>query len=129
MLESLRLLGSRWGLPLILCALLLRIAVPAGWMPGADRGTPITICTGAGMAQAWIDGEGKVHKEGGPQQGHDQPCTYSVLGMAAHAAPDAPAVAPVRIGELLVPGAQFAAAIGQGLAAPPPPSTGPPSLI
>ncbi len=128
--NSLRLPGLRWGLPLMLCALLLRIAVPAGWMPGASgNGTAITICTGTGIAQAWIDADGKVHKGDGKQPGQEQRCAYAVLGTAALAAPGAPDLTSADPARTSLTGAPFHVAIGQGLAAPPPPSTGPPSLI
>lgn len=119
---------GRIALALVALALLLRVIVPAGFMPAAGQGFAITLCTGMGAVAAWVDGEGHVHK-GKPASGKDvhQPCAFAGAGLAAHLPDMAGDVAvamsarPARL-----PGLLLAVAIGRGLAAPPPPSTGPP---
>nr|WP_206377020.1 DUF2946 family protein [Sphingomonas sp. G-3-2-10] len=116
---------------LIALALLMRVLVPGGWMPAAAAdGFAITLCTGTGMETAWIDAEGGIHKDKpSGEAGADQHCAFAGMGMAmlggdASAALAAPAPAQVEL-----PARPLQAAIGQGLAAPPPPATGPPAHI
>jgi len=108
--------------------LAFRALVPAGWMPSEAKGQWITICSGAGVSVAWLDANGKLHKENAPAKASDSPCTFATLGFALDVPPfigelphyaDLPSIAPIR--PVLV-------AVGQGLAAPPPPKTGPPAL-
>ena len=67
---------------LMLAALALRIAVPAGFMPVADaEGIRVEICTGAGKGFIELD---PGNSRGEPQR---DPCPY---GLAAAAALDAP---------------------------------------
>lgn len=115
-------------LALVALALAARILVPAGWMPSADSGMPtITLCTGSGMVTAWIDADGKIHKSapesGGKASGA---CVFAFLGLA---------LTGIALGFALawfhhrLPTRRLAegfAAVGRGLAAPPPPARGPP---
>ncbi|MBC2776638.1 hypothetical protein [Parasphingopyxis marina] len=113
-------------------ALLSKIAVPAGWMPVNDDGvTRITLCTGYGIADAWIDENGNLHRENPQEGGHDrgdQPCSFAAAATPFDGGPATPELAaPVADGfpdpldrSTLIP--------GRGLAAPPPPATGPPLL-
>lgn len=119
------------ALALIALALLMRVLVPGGWMPATTgQGFAITLCTGTGMETAWIDAEGGIHKEKpSGEAGADQHCAFAGMGMAmldgdAPAAIVAPAPAQVEL-----PARPLQVAIGQGLAAPPPPATGPPAHI
>lgn len=124
-------LRANIALSLVAFALLLRIAVPAGWMPAAaGSGYAITLCTGMGAISAWVDDEGRVHKEKPADAQSDQPCVFSGFSAAL----DLPAldgtlvVPPLAIVTLFVlPIASVT--IGRGLAAPPPPSTGPPTSL
>lgn len=123
-----------FALWIVACALMLRILVPAGWMPGtgADGALRITLCTGQGMVEAWVDGNGAIHDKA-PQKSEprtDQPCSFAGLGAAALAEPapmvlDAPRFAAATI---LLP-IPASIAIGRGLAAPPPPAIGPPATL
>ena len=121
-------------LAVLACALGLRILVPQGWMPVADgHGFRIAMCSGAGPMDMTVamPGMAMAHDHSGhdPQQPmQDHPCTCAHLGLA-FAEPVLPTLAPppVRAAEAIVSRA-FAVAIGHGLAAPPPPSTGPPFL-
>ncbi len=119
-------------LTLMVFALAMRMVLPAGWMPTVSNGqATITLCTGAGMVEAWVDADGKLHKES-PVKKHagDQPCAFAGVGAAV----DFPAFASIALALPFIaqPALTFAlnnVAIGLGLAAPPPPAIGPPSLI
>lgn len=111
---------------LFVAALFVRALVPVGWMPSSQEGRWVSICSGAGESQVWLDDQGAPHKSGDKMSG-DGTCVFA--GTAAlpgtaetgvsfqvaryDAAPDAIAAAVT---------------IGRGLAAPPPPQTGPPSF-
>jgi hypothetical protein len=121
---------GRIALALVVAALFMRLLVPAGWMPAAERGLAITLCTGTGAQQAWVDGQGQIHK-GKPGEGQaDHPCVFS--GFAAlldlSASIDLPA-GPLAFVAALPALTATVVAIGHGLAAPPPPSTGPPARL
>ncbi len=121
---------SRLWLSLALMLLVLRALVPAGWMPAQQRGQWITICSGAGVTMAWVGADGKIDKNHVPAKtekaGH---CAFAGLGIAADlSVQQAEILAPV-FSAPLIPAAITAVAIGRGLAAPPPPKTGPPTLI
>lgn len=122
-------------LAVVLCGKLL---VPSGWMPvSTQAGLTIMLCSGDGPAQAWVDSAGKLHHghkpndstKGDGTKDHSSgkdPCPYgaltapaaipAALALAAPPLPSAPAVPPPA----------RAVAVGRGLAAPPPPATGPP---
>jgi hypothetical protein len=119
-------------LTLIACAMLLRILIPAGWMPttGVDGMNRISICTGMGAETAWIDRGGKIHKETPSSSHHDlQPCGFGVLGLGLNETPALILPLPALAADVVALVARQTPSIGHGLAAPPPPSTGPPSLI
>jgi hypothetical protein len=121
---------NRIALFVILCALAVRMTIPAGWMPSAERSFAVTVCAGVNMSTVWVDTKGKIHKTDPAKHkatGHE-PCAFAGMAMAADT--------PTSIAELsLSPGfddiaaiSPIPASIGKGLAAPPPPSTGPPVL-
>lgn len=119
------------ALLLVACALLLRIAIPAGWMPatGADGLIRITLCTGQGQMEAWVDGEGQTHdhKPGKSEPKTDHPCVFAGLIAPALGAIAVDTPLPfTRVGDIAPAFARGTVAIGRGLAAPPPPPTGPP---
>jgi hypothetical protein len=105
---------------LLAVALLLRLAAPAGWMPGrADGAAGLVACPGA------VATHHRGHK---PDHGHaaPQPCAFSGL-FAATAEPfAAPLTAPAMAPAPVPPARAPAATPGRGLAAPPPPSHAPP---
>ncbi len=132
MFKAVRKSGSSWAVPLILCVLIVRMMIPAGWMPTVDGAgyTRITLCTGMGTQDAWLDDTGKLHKsDPGKQHQGDSPCVFAGLG-ATH---DVPVVAmpalPTLTSPIVARLLAVTVSIGRGLAAPPPPSTGPPTLI
>jgi hypothetical protein len=111
-------------------ALAARMVVPAGWMPSYDAGRiTITLCTELGKTQAWIDSDGRIHKEAPASNGSaDGSCAFAGLGSVADL-PVASAPAPLRPIPTNDPVTTSSVSVGQGLPAPPPPSTGPPAIL
>ena len=109
-------------------ALVFAIVVPPGFMPAHrpdGHGLAIVICTGHGPLQFDPSSDHKAppgkSKAGAacPFAANLTPPLLPVLGVVAHAATFG-VVASVTVGNQ---------APGRGLAAPPPPATGPPALI
>jgi hypothetical protein len=121
----------RWfvlgGLALVL---LLRAAIPVGWMPSAAGGFAVTLCTGTNTYTAWMDADGKLHREAPGKQApaDDAPCAFAAVALAAPAVAGATITAPMSAFIAAVPSFDQVA-VGRGLVAPPPPSTGPPSAF
>ena len=129
---------------LIGLALIVRALVPAGWMTAAAAGGGIALipCTGVVPAASTADSmtiSGAHHHAAAPhgghhggdgQQGHDgkpqQPCVFAGLALASTSSAPPALLAPVQIVSPAARPRQTRFA-GRGLAAPPPPSTGPPS--
>lgn len=120
-------------LTLAMLAVALKVLVPAGFMASTAKvgGLPLVICTGAGalqMAPAPSDGSDK-HAPG-EKPAHDMPCAFAGHGLAT----PAPDLAPIEVAAfppalaLAVPARPDSPTPGRGLAAPPPPSRGPPIL-
>lgn len=125
------------ALAVIACAMALRMLVPLGWMPVSDgHGFRITMCTGSGpmdMAvampgMAMHHGDDHTGQDHGQQPMQDHPCTFAHLALS-FAEPVLPVLAlpPLARAEALA-ARPLTLAIGRGLAAPPPPATGPPAL-
>lgn len=124
LLAQLRRPGGRsrgWLGVVLALALALKLLVPQGWMPGPGG---LVLCPEATpTAHAGIHGGGKE------KPGHalpDHPCAFAGLGLAA--APVLP-VFTVASPPVILAGitpSRYVVAIGRGLAAPPPPATGPP---
>lgn len=121
---------------LAILAVAFRIMVPAGFMPDAQprNGLPfaLVLCTGEG-AKVVQPGEALGHGRGedhGGKSVHDAPCPFAV--QTAGAPPPSLFVATeartVRYVVLPIP-ASPTIAPGRGLAAPPPPPTGPPVFL
>ena len=121
--------GVRRGVMLWLAAfaLAIRVLVPAGYMPADGKGLQITLCTGDGMVAAWVDGEGNLHKgEKAPEGKGDHPCAFAGVGALAEVGSPADALEPPALIAQVQPELPDHAFPGRGLAAPPPPQTGPP---
>lgn len=122
---------SRALVALLLAVLLAgRLIVPTGWMPvrTSEGGFTIMLCSGSGPAEGWIDNTGQLHKGHKPQGQSESkdPCPFGAI-TAAVTLPAAPALAaalPAPAPASPRPG--HAVTVGHGLAAPPPPATGPP---
>lgn len=132
---------ARLGVVLALCAIALRIMVPGGYMiaPSAGQGglPTVVICTGQGAMVVKADGAlaglekpaGKSDGQGEGKAAGDHGCVFAGVSTP----PPAPILQSVEAPSF----ADFAAVTltvahqrpGLGLAAPPPPKTGPPSII
>jgi hypothetical protein len=109
-----------------LLAVALKVVIPSGFMIAQSRGAfPLVICTGHGP----LDLSGKPDPVHGKKSSHDAPCAFS-----GHAVTTPPASFAMTAAEGLV---YLAPAMdrrgdlvpGRGLAAPPPPSQGPPRAV
>jgi len=119
--------ARQWAVGLAVLALFVQILAPPGFMVGRDGDhLSIVICTGHGPASALSDLTG--HPDKSPQTRHDAPCVFA--GHAVGAAPPLMALIarPIALATLAAPVALFDLTPGRGLAAPPPPSQGPPQL-
>ncbi len=111
----------------MLLALLMRVAVPAGFMPmSLDGKLIVQLCTGTGPATMMLD-IGKDIPAPDKHKAGDSPCAFSggfAGGLIDAALPTvlAPALALLR----LITGAAIADLTVHRLAAPPPPAIGPP---
>ena len=121
-------MGVRFAACLATLALVFQIAVPPGFMPArTDSGPAIVICTGHGPLLAHVDEHGKPAKT--PARSQGGACVF-----ACHAgvAP-APALHTLTVARLVAVAEPSSPARdlqpGRGLAAPPPPSRGPPDRL
>lgn len=126
------------GLALATLTVLVRLLFPSGFMLSPDRAAAPTlvICTGQGAMTVVLDAQGHAQKVEAGHKGDPRsdgktshPCTFAV----ATAAFNAPLLIAAPIPKILV--RAIAAPLmttqrpGQGLAAPPPPTTGPPTIV
>ena len=130
---------SRVSIALAALAIFVKLLVPAGYMLSpqtASNGLPsMVICTGHGELVVSVDADGQPtppdpakHDDGKSKSG-DHPCTFA-SSSAAHVAPMFYAVsAPVRMASVQSSPTLTTQRPGLGLAAPPPYTTGPPSII
>jgi hypothetical protein len=131
-------MGARLG-AIALVAMLVRAMVPAGYMlahadTGSGRYLTITMCIEHGGAPQVIDLDtGKSvdpSKLPAKSKGdrNQPPCVFAA---SAHVAPPVSFIQPVEFAAEHV--VEFGAVIdvrpGRGIAAPPPPATGPPTAI
>jgi hypothetical protein len=129
---------------LIALALMTKALVPAGWMPFFDNGTiALRLCGGwtpqpttqpAAQAERGMSMEheasASAHHDRNDEehQSSDQPCSFAAAGLAWAALDSAGTAEPPLQGSTMARSFPRAVAVGRGLAAPPPPSTGPPLL-
>lgn len=119
---------NRIALGLLALALAVRVLVPAGWMPAASaQGFAITLCSVSGAETVWVDRDGKLHKQA-PKTSGDQHCAFAGLA-APLTGSDTPVLTAPFAHEDRAAIQSLPASPGQGLAAPPPPATGPPAYI
>lgn len=117
---------------LLVLAMLARLVVPSGWMPVFDgHRLQLELC-GGGIAPpqpAIMHGghDGAVDDHGNHGKA-ELPCPYAALSFAATGADGLASVVarPLYDRPAAMPDAPVT--IGRGLAAPPPPATGPPAL-
>jgi hypothetical protein len=118
-----------------LFALTLRAFVPAGWMPVADQASGLRLvpCRSWSPEPAQTADPHRHHPAPGQHgRGHedrekpDLPCAFAALSLSAAGSSPAPDLqAPAPLARPAAPPAP-AHAEHPGLAAPPPPPTGPP---
>ena len=129
----------RLGALLAALALLVRVLVPAGFMPmAAAGGVPtLVLCSGQGpmvmpMPQAMAGMAGMDHgKDHSGQHDGDSTNHGCFLGAISGAVDIAAPLAPIALPFITVVASRVASFVvrpGLGLAAPPPPKTGPPIL-
>lgn len=115
----------------ILMALAMRVIIPSGYMPSAERGFALTICAGMDTQTVWMDKTGKLHKED-PSKGKSvehQPCAFAGAAIAADFLATGLQIAMPPVARAIPVFAKREVSVGAGLAAPPPPAIGPPSYI
>lgn len=145
-----QILARRHVATLILaCALAVRVLIPAGFMIGqtASGAPALVLCPGqdsriapppgamAGMhhdmTHMMPDGSTMSGHDMG-KQGHDpgtdRPCAFAAVGLAVDMPVPAPALAPPPPPAFAGLPNRVPSDPGHGLAAPPPPSTGPPTI-
>lgn len=117
-------------LTLLVAALFARGFAPEGWMPGrsASGGLELTLCNGMGGDTVVVTSDGRIEHKKADHDRADHPCAFAGLGIADTAPPTVALDAPSPA--LAAPSAIFAISVapGRGLAAPPPPPTGPPAF-
>lgn len=129
---------------LLLCALAVRMAVPQGymWSAGTDGAPEMLFCQGAAtlpavtplavlpLAVTALAAQRESDRRDRPGKAADHPCAFAVAGaavdLAARVHPAAAAVAATNDAPAF---SRQAARPGLGLAAPPPPKTGPPAFV
>lgn len=119
------------GIALILAtlALSLKIMIPAGFMTSAASPFQLVLCSSQGIVA--VDGDQIPLDHQDPiQASHDKPCAFSGHG-AAFAPPVLLELTSAAFEGYAAarPEPHVSVAPGRGLAAPPPPSRGPPSLL
>lgn len=121
-------------LSLVACAMLVRALVPVGWMPVASaQGLRLMLCDGTGPAVARPVAHAMqgMHHDDAPghpsMPGADHPCAFAGIAPGIVAPALAAPLPPARV-VATPPLARAPVAIGHGLAAPPPPPTGPPTF-
>ncbi len=143
-MSSVRILTAthrHWLLLLFACAMLVRAAIPAGWMPIAGaQGFRIIPCSGTGPAPAattttmqhampGMRHQGSIeHHEQRPEhdgQGPEHPCAFAGVTPAIPVPTPPERLVLVRVPTAFV-STDGQIMVGHGLAAPPPPQTGPP---
>lgn len=130
-LRSLRPAHRAMLFALLAAAMFARLLVPQGWMPAADGSARLTMCSGMGAMEMPAEAHAAMAKAmhgGKPDKpaGMDHPCTGAGLGLSLLAAGFTVLDSP-HFTAFVATAFPFEGTIpGRGLAAPPPPATGPP---
>lgn len=129
---------------IIACALAVRVLIPAGFMIGetASGAPALILCPGQNdapampgmrhdMAHMMPDGSTMSGHDAGKQShdpGTDRPCAFAAVGLAVDTPISAPLPAPAPPPAFIGLRTHAPSDPGRGLAAPPPPATGPPVI-
>ena len=113
-----------------LLALTVRLLVPTGFMPDTSQGGfRIILCTGDGMVTAWLGADGKLNDgKPTPKKPANEQCAFAALAGSFVAPETSSHELRVVVPEMAEFASPKTVAVGRGLAAPPPPSTGPPAI-
>ena len=123
---------------LSLCVLAVRVIVPQGymWAATADGSPRIVICSGfAGasgvpqIAAVALAAQHESDRRDHDGKSADHPCAFAVASVAVDLAGDAHPIAVARLSAAAPVAPYLFLRPGLGLAAPPPPKTGPPALV
>lgn len=114
---------------LIAAALFARGLAPDGWMPSAKAAGQfeLMLCSGMGGTPTVAAGHGHSHHPGDHDGGGSHPCAFAGVAVADTAPPPLVITPPIRLERPRAPATAFDVLPGRGLAAPPPPATGPPA--
>jgi hypothetical protein len=122
---------------LLVCALAMRMLIPSGFMiaPGA-HGATLVLCPGQGAMPAAMPHHmampghdmGK-HGDKHHEKGDNLPCAFSPVGATANLVSVAHPLPPAAVSAIAPTLFCIFVQPGLGLAAPPPPKTGPPALV
>lgn len=138
MLRHLPLAHRRLLLLAVAVALCARALIPAGWMPmTGPQGVVLALCDGSGpmlAAMAMPHAMPTKHGDGGGNGGApahhdaaDHQCPFAAAATIFAMETPAPPVPPLAPRHQPRP-TWRSVTVGQGLAAPPPPATGPPAF-
>ncbi len=131
MLTFRRIFATHQNLVIIMlaCAFVVRALIPQGMMLGAKDGVfEISICSEQGRKTAWLDTSGQMHDTAPEkEQAETMGCAFAAMAGVAQTHQAAPAL---HFNHTAYTHHTLASvSVGKGLAAPPPPQTGPPLLI
>ena len=108
---------------LLFCAFVMRIIVPAGYMP-AISGTFLTLCTAQGAIEVQVD-----YGKQAPAELKPADCIFAFFGGACPLPSLLPQPFVSITAATLSVGLAVADLVVSRLAAPPPPALGPPSIL
>ncbi|WP_404370480.1 hypothetical protein AB5I39_02050 [Sphingomonas sp. MMS24-J45] len=121
---------------LLLCVLAVRIVVPQGfmWGTGADGSRALVLCSGSGaqaitpIAAAAVAAQHRSDQRDQDGKTADHPCAFAAASLAIDLPGDAYPIAGEPDRANAPAPLHLFARPGLGLAAPPPPKTGPPAF-
>ncbi len=130
---------TRAGLLVAMFAVTLRVLVPGGYMVsqagGREDFATLVICTGQGAMTVAVDADGKIVDtkdlpgKGGGKAASDHSCIFAGFASPLQTPSLLSLAAPTHVITSAVAAPVSYQRPGLGLAAPPPPQTGPPSIV
>ncbi|WP_353205605.1 hypothetical protein [Sphingomonas sp.] len=121
---------------LLLCVLAVRVVVPQGfmWGTGTDGSRALVLCSGMGaqaltpIAAAALAAQHRSDQRDQDGKTADHPCAFAAASLAVDLVGDVYPVATQPARAVAPTTLHIFARPGLGLAAPPPPKTGPPAF-
>lgn len=127
---------SRLAITMAMLAVMIRVLIPAGFMvaTGSEAGgSRIVICSPQGAVEVLIDSSGNRVKPPAEDHGKskvgEHPCAFATVATATLTSDLVIGAEAAVYSDLASASASPAQRPGLGLAAPPPPKTGPPILL